>query len=339
MAIRLPDEEHSIPAFQTVQLVEIVGRWGVSEEKLLSGSGVSAWDLEDPEARIPMSTWARLVERARALTGEPGLGFYLGLQKRASAYGYLGLAATSAARLGEALDLVIRFAHVVTTSLDLRLKVDAGIASLVIDERVDIGSAREVTLVSLVVGLWQIASELAGRELPGTADLALPEPPCFDRFAHLLPNVRFDQPVTQLVFDASLLDLPLRRPDRVALLLAREQCERQLQSLGFEAALVERVRRLLPKPDGFRSLNELAALLHMSQRTLKRRLSAEGISFSALLDRERREKALLLLRSHELTLEQICERVGYSTVPNFVRAFRRWTGRTPGAYRRASRSV
>jgi AraC-like DNA-binding protein len=337
VAIRLPQEEHSLPAYQTVQLVDIVKRWGVTQEELFLSSGVSAKETEDPDARIPLSIWAALVERARALTGEPGLGFYLGLQKRASAYGYLGMAATSAATLGEALDLVIRFSHVVTTALDLRLKKESGMASLVIDERADIGSAREVALVSLVVGLWQIANELTGRELPGMADLSLAEPAYFSRFSHLLPNVRFNQPVTQLVFDAALLELPLRKPDRVALLLAREQCERKLRELGFDAALVERVRRLLPKADGFRSLQELASTLHMSPRTLKRRLSAEGISFSALLDRERREKALLLLRSPELTLEQITERVGYSTVPNFVRAFRRWTGKTPAAFRRASR--
>ncbi len=339
MAIRLPQEEYNVPAFQVVQLVDVVKLWGVTQQQLLAGSGVSDSELEDPDARISLSSWNTLIERARALTGEPGLGFYLGLQKRASFYGYLGLAATSAATLGEALELAVRFSHVVTTALDLRLKVDAGIGSLIVDERVDRGEVREVALISLLVGLWQIASDLTGRDLQGTADLAIPKPDYFERFAHVLPEVRFDQPVTQLVFDAALLEIPLRKPDRVALLLGREQCERKLQALGFDRGLVERVRRLLPKPEGFHSLNELAATLHMSPRTLKRRLSAEGESFSELLDRERREKALLLLSSRDLTLEQISERVGYSTVPNFVRAFRRWTGKTPAAFRRANRKA
>jgi AraC-like DNA-binding protein len=202
----------------------------------------------------------------------------------------------------------------------------------------DMGAARDVALMSLVVGLKQIAKALTGRDLRGTADISMPEPPYFKRFTHLVPKVRWDQPVTQLVFDSALLDLPLVVPDRVALLLAREQCEKELRALGFDGALVERARRLLPKPDGFRSLAELAEALRTSPRTLERRLAARGFNYSKLLDQERCEKALLLLRSPEITIEEITERLGYSTVPNFVRAFRRWTGKTPAAYRRGKKA-
>lgn len=57
------------------------------------------------------------------------------------------------------------------------------------------------------------------------------------------------------------------------------------------------------------------------------------MTFSALIDAERRRRALLLLRSRELSIQQIGERLGYSDVANFTRAFRRWTGKTPSAYR------
>ncbi len=328
------EEEHSFPAFQILQLVELVQRWGVTPEELLSEAGLTVAELEEPDARLPHWTVAELTERARQLTGEPGLGFYLGLQKRASVYGYLGLAASHAANLREALELAIQFSPVVTTSLEIRLKVEGGTASLVLEERVDMGAARDVMLINLVVGLKQISKALTGQDLKGTADIAMSEPDYFKRFAHLFPAVRWDQPVTQLVFDAALLDLPLVVPDRVALLLAREQCEKELRALGFDGALVERARRMLPKADGFRSLAELAEALRTSPRTLERRLAARGISYSKLLDQERCEKALLLLRSRDLTIEEITERLGYSTVPNFVRAFRRWTGKTPAAYRR-----
>jgi AraC-like DNA-binding protein len=335
MTTQRPEPEHTLPASQALQLVELVKRWHVTADELLDELGLSEAALEEPDARISLGTMAALVERARALTGEPGLGYYMGIQKRVSMYGFVGLAAMSARTSREAMELFIQFMPVITTALELRLKVEGSVAALIFDEHGDLGSAGDYAKISLLVGLSQISKTLTGQELKGSVDIALPRPSYFSRFAHLLPSVRFDQPVTQFVFDAASLDLPLIAPDRAALRLARKQCERELLALGFDGAIVDRVRRLLPKPEGFRSIDEVAGALHLSTRTLKRRLSTQQVSFSQLLDQERREKALLMLHSSEITFEDVAERLGYSTVSNFVRAFRRWTGKTPAAYRRA----
>jgi AraC-like DNA-binding protein len=135
--------------------------------------------------------------------------------------------------------------------------------------------------------------------------------------------------------DAASLDHPVVTADATALQLARQLCERALDELGFDAGLVDRVRRFIPSDQaGFRSLEQVATLVHLSPRTLKRRLAAQGVSFSALLDRERREKALVLLRSSRLGIDVVAERLDYSSASTFVRAFHRWTGTTPAAYRR-----
>jgi AraC-like DNA-binding protein len=167
-----------------------------------------------------------------------------------------------------------------------------------------------------------------------TTDLPLAKPAYFDRFAHLLPHARFDQPKLRVHFPSAALDLPLVAPDRAALLLAREACERQLSELGFERQLPLRVRRLALAASGPRSIEEVARALHLSVRTLKRKLAAEGETFTALLERERHERSLALLRDPERTLDEITQRLGYSSVPNFARAFRRWRGETPAHYRR-----
>jgi AraC-like DNA-binding protein len=124
--------------------------------------------------------------------------------------------------------------------------------------------------------------------------------------------------------------------DAAALRLAKEQCERELDALGAGETMAGRVRRLLRvEGGGFRGLEEVAVELHVSTRTLKRRLAAEAVSFSQLLDEERRSHALLLLRAPERSLDEIADRLGYSDLANFTRAFRRWTGKTPGAYRKS----
>lgn len=328
--------EHSLPAAHALHVAELVERWGVAQDRLLGELGLSAEALAEPDARLPIPACVRLVERARALTGERALGIHLGMQMRASAHGYLGFAAMSAATVREALELAMRFSPTRTTALELRLHVDGDAAALVIDERADFGPARDFVLAALVVGIWQIGNALTGQALTGTADFAFPALEYFAPFQRFA-RMRFSQPVNRLVFDASVLDLPLVLSDRVATRLAREQCERELGALRPEARLAARVRALLADGDrGFRSLEEVAARMHLSPRTLKRRLALQGVAFSTLLEEEQRDRALLLLRSPELSLDEIADRLGYSDVANFTRAFRRWTGTTPAAYRRGA---
>jgi AraC-like DNA-binding protein len=331
-------DRHSVPAAYAGQLIELAKRWGVTAADLLAGSGVSEADAHDPYGRLALPTFSALSERARLLTGEPGLGFYLGLQKRISMYGYLGFAAMSASTLRDALDMFVRFTPTLTTAVSLELEVRGPLASLVVHEFADLGSTHDMALTSLLVGMQPLGRMLTNRDLKGEyTDVALPEPPYFHRFKALVPEMRFDQPVTQIVFDARYLDLPLAQSNPSALQLARDQCERALDALGYDGNLLERARRAIStggQKETFRSLDEVAATLCVSPRTLKRRLGTYGVTFSSLLDVERREKALALLQSSKVSLESVAEQLGYSTLSSFVRAFQRWTGTTPAAYRR-----
>jgi len=317
-----------------LSLIELLKRWEVSARDLLAPFGLDESALEQPNARLPTELMREVLERARALTGEPGLGFYLGLQKRVSFYGFVGYAAMSAATLREALELAVRFTPLVTTALSMRLQQHGEIAALTIETHDDMGSARDIATFSLLIGLWQIGNALTGRELQGRVDIAMPEPSYYSRFTHLVPSARFDQPATQLVFASADLDLPLVAPDPAALRVLQKQCEESLLALGFDSTLEQRVRRMLPLADGFRSLEEVSVALAISPRTLKRKLAGRGTTFSELLDRERCERALLMLGAAHHSIDDIAQRLGYSTPPNFVRAFRRWMATTPAAYRK-----
>src|SRR4051794_37519122 len=90
------DEERSIPAVHALHLAELAGRWGVTADLLFAGLELDVAMLSDPKRRLSITTVEALVTRAKALTGEPGLGFHLGLQMRISAHGYLGFAAMAA---------------------------------------------------------------------------------------------------------------------------------------------------------------------------------------------------------------------------------------------------
>ncbi len=90
-------------------------------------------------------------------------------------------------------------------------------------------------------------------------------------------------------------------------------------------------------PRGEVGIKTVAPRLHMSERTLQRRLHAAGLSFQALLDRTRKELCLDYLSGGRISLDEIAYRLGYANTANFNRAFKRWTGQTPQAYRRRLR--
>jgi AraC-like DNA-binding protein len=332
-------DEHSLPAVHARYLVDLVKRWQISADTLLADSGLHEAMLVDPKKRISVETCVRLLERARALTGVQSLGLYLGLEMQVSAHGFLGFAAISASDVRESIELAIRFVPIVTTALGLRLRVEGGEASLLVEEHADFGSARDVVLLTLLVGIWRAGEALTGRRIEGFIDLALPEPARLEGTAPLGPRVRFGQPATRLLFDASALALPYKMADPVALQLAREQCERALGTLGLDGQVAARVGALIGGGNGskagFHSLERVATMLHVSPRTLKRQLAAEGVSFSRLIEKERHERAMMLLASPGLSIKTVAERLGYSNVANFSRAFQRWTGMSPGEHRTA----
>ncbi len=329
-------EELDLPGGYALLLVELVARWRVTPEELLEGLDLTVEQLAEAGARVTSEQIATLIRRAIGLTGEPGLAYLMGLHMRVSSHGYLGFAAMTAATAREALELAVRFAPTKTDAIGLELHVEGASASLTFEERIPLGEAREFVIVALMVGIVQMARAMVGDEVTGHADLDFPEPPYFHRFAQLLPGwVRFGQPSNRLVFDASILDRPLKMADPIGMKLALEHCERELRSLGSGGRTIAKIREILPLAVGFRSLEEVAKRMHVSPRTLKRRLADQGTSFSSILDDMRRERAMLLLGDPSLSLDAIAERLGYSDAANFTRAFRRWTGKTPGMVRRS----
>lgn len=327
----------TLPAVYVGHLLELVHRFGITDDEILSPLAIDPAVISDPAARLPLSVIEQVFSRASLLTGEPGLGIYLGLSMRPSWHGHLGFATMTASNVREAIELGTRFLPTRTTAFGLSLEVSGVEASLVIEEKGNLGRAREPLMFAMLVGLAQVASALTDVAMTrGTVDFAFPEPPYFARFRHVLHDrARFGQPSFRLAFQSAILEFPLKMADTASLRLATEQCERELQSLGFDGLLAGRVRALLGRnEEGFLDQEQVASALAVSVRTLKRRLANEGTTFTALLEDARRARALLLLHSDVLTVDQIATKLGYADGAAFSRAFTRWTGKTPGSYRR-----
>jgi AraC-like DNA-binding protein len=324
-----------LPGAYVRDLVLLVGRWKVAPEVLLADLPLTVEALRDPATRVPLTLCEAIVARAPALTHEPALAYYLGLQTKVSSHGFLGFAAMTAGTVREALELATRFASTRTSALGLALYVEGSTASLVLEERTSLGPLREFLVIALVVGIWQLGEALTGGPLDGHAEVAFAAPPVTARFpgAH---RIQFGRPAHRLVFDASTLDRTLATADPVAAKLAIEQCERELAAV-VDAGLPGRIRGLLAARAELPAVRAHARELHQSERTHNPKLGAHDTTYSAIRDDLRRQRALLLLDNRALSIGEIATKLGYSELPNFTRAFRKWTGQTPAAYRARKR--
>lgn len=324
-----------LPGAYIKDLVELTARWNVRPAELLDGLPITTAELAAPTTRVPLRVCEAILARALQLTHEPALAIHVGTQMRLSSHGFLGFAAMTAGTVREAIELACRFSSTRTSAISLTLYVEGDNATLVIEERTSLGEMREFVVLALIVGVWQLGQVLTGKVLDGVGECMFAEPPYLRGFPHGA-RLRFGCAAHRLVFSAKELELPLTSADPVAMQLAREQCERELAAV-VDAGIPTRVRAALMSADGMPSLVELAKDLRMSPRTLKRRLAEHDTTYSTLRDDVRRQRALLLLDNRGLAIGDVAAKLGYSELPNFTRAFRKWTGMTPLAYRERDR--
>jgi AraC-like DNA-binding protein len=323
----------SVAVVYVVLTLQIAEERGVSREQLLEGVDVSPELLTRPDARIPLQEYGRIIFRALQLTGDAGLGLEYGLRANLTLHGHVGFGVMSHGTLREALTFGSKYFSMRSPGFTTRCFAEGSQVVIEAREAVAYGPLRQYAFDMLLVGLTHTI-----RPFVPEAALELwfegPEPAYFARYRERLPPTRFDMGVNQVRFPIEYLDRPLGTANPVTVQLLKQHCDRELSFLGDEDRLLYRVRALLAdEQNGPLDLEATARQLAMSARTLKRKLRAHGFKFRQLVDEVRRMQSTRLLNETSLSVEEIGRRVGYAAHGNFVRAFRRWTGTTPGAFR------
>lgn len=329
--------EHGLPGVYGLLLLEVVSRFGISEQTLFAPFNFTSEQLADPAVRISLPKANELFKHALTLTGESSLGYQLGTQMRISIHGFIGYAIMSASNVTEALMLASRFIHIRVPFMHLHFSTMQPKARIqLICDDLDLEPLRQEVLIALTVGILTMGKAITGQDLFANIECDFPEPPGFEKYSKLInATIKFNQPHLVAYFDKSYLGLPLANADPLASQIAINQCEAELSAIGERKRVAMRVRDLIMQStERYPSIETIAELLHMSDRTLKRQLAAEGTSYSNVVDELRYRHAVSLLSRSDFSLEQISDELGYSDVGNFTRAFKRWTGRTPGNWRK-----
>lgn len=253
-------------------------------------------------------------------------------------YGMLCRASLGAPNLGVALKRWCRHHALLTKQLGLHLDVQGEQATLHFNLCADLGAMQELCLVTSMRYVLGYASWVVDSHIPLTAvNFPYSAPPHASAYGLMFSGpAHFSARGACFSFDARYLSLPLRRDEKAlqnmlqrALLLTVRQYKR-------DRLLVQKVRQLLKsQPSETLGTAQIAALLHVSNRTLQRRLQEEGASLIELKDEARRDRAIDLLTRSALGIKQIAQAVGYQNEKSFSRAFKAWTGKSPGEFRRA----
>jgi AraC-like DNA-binding protein len=292
--------------------------------------------LRQPGARITARQMERLSAAAMQELDDEGLGAFSRRLPWGS-YGMLARASLSSPELGLAIRRWCRHHRLLVDDIGLELVVNAGRASIAIEERVDLGAAREFCLVHVLRNIHGLACWYIDSRIPlQGASFPFQAPPHADAYPHMFAGpLQFSAERASISFDPSYLALPLRRDEKALRQMLQRALPLTVLQYRRDRLLVQRVRQALSaNPAQTHSAEGLAALLHLSARTLHRQLREEGASLQQLKDEVRRERAQELLYRSARPVKQVAAAAGFGNEKSFIRAFRQWTGLTPGEFRK-----
>jgi AraC-like DNA-binding protein len=316
-------------------------RLGLDSGDLLRAAGLTAAAIEDPDARLPAPHVDALWAAAYARVNDPLLALHAAEALPFGAYKVLDFVAASSPTAGAALRRIGAYFALV----DPRAAIEASgedPVHLVLRAR-DLGAtvppgAQLFTFTALVTRMRLCAGD-AWR--PGRVDLTSPAPP--DAAEHrrvFQADVRFGCPEARLSVPREAWEAPISGQNPALLSVLEDHARRLLAELPRSEGIPGRVRAILAEelPRGEPTVALVARRMAMSERTLQRRLREEGHTLAGLLDEVRTALAKTHLADPAVSPSEVAWLLGFSDQSVFTRAFRRWTGTTPGAFRAAARA-
>jgi AraC-like DNA-binding protein len=308
---------------------------GLPASELLGAVGLRREHLTEPDAHIPFNAHVMLLENAARALREPCFGFRLGSEIELTEAGLVAYVTLNSPDLGAALRNMCRYLVLLTEGSVGDLRQEAGEVKLLFSFADPVGTASRQLHEFGVTGMVRVCEAITGHRVRPVRVELRHDTACPMLARHLALPVAVYQPHSALVLDPASLTAPVVNADARLLELLRRYADDLLARRARKDDLVARAERWILENlhTGDVGARRLARSLGMSDRTLTRRLAADGLTPAGLVEELRQQLANKYLAERALPLGRITYLLGYSDLSAFTRAFRRWTGRTPSKWR------
>jgi AraC-like DNA-binding protein len=312
----------------------------VDPQVMVAGTDLSLEALYDQQTRVSFREAIQILSNAVDHSPTPALGLLVASRECFSDWGMLGYAIASCRYPEDAIDFSNRFYAATTNLAPMHSREEDGTYVTYVTPTFPVGRILPFLIEETFGGILNVFRALMA---PSTGKLIAPKEV---QFSYARPSyehkyveffqcpVSFNCGVNKMIWRAEDARRPFNNHNPTTAKLAVKLCEQWLSETTSEPGLVYNIRcRLLRSPGNFPSPGALATELNTSERSLSRALRKLGTSYQEILDRVREKIATEYLTTSDLRLDDIAALTGFSDAGNFHRAFRKWTGKPPSAFR------
>jgi AraC-like DNA-binding protein len=333
------------PATKLLTIVESLESEGVSPTDALRGIQIAPAALVAPSTRVSFNQTIAACRNAVRLSRDPHFAVHAGLRLHITAYGMYGFAILSSVTFRQAIKVALQYHALATPLFDISFREEHGRAewtlSSLMHPRIDLALNRflvELELASLLrVHRDVMGAAFAAKRVEVT--FAAPRGASIHAQMFGCP-VQFGRAENKLVFDAVGLDEKPQLGNPITFGEVVNCCDFLMDQMRLRVGMSGKVREvLLHNVMSPMRLEAVAMRLHMTPRTLRRRLHQERTSFRRLADDLRKRIAAKYVGETDLSMEHVAHALGFSDDASFRRAFRRWTKSGPREFRTRLRSV
>lgn len=310
--------------------------WGFTSEQVLYGTELTKEEIQQVSFRATPDQYHTIINNMINLTGNPALGIVFGSEFKISYLGVLGYAVLSSSNLRQSREVLARYHILNDQILNAVVTINNDLWRVDIAEVFPLHELIAFAIEDYTSRVVNVATYLTNKPFPILKmHLTYSRPEDMTAYdSKFNCPMFFDQPRNQLFFSTDCLENPITLANESVFHLCEQQCQVLAHKIENSSLLSVKIRDTLAKSPGeFPSLDELSCRININQRTIRRKLMNEGLTYKQILESWRRDLALQYLENTSMAPKEIGYILGYSNVSNFRRAFKNWTGKKLSDFR------
>jgi AraC-like DNA-binding protein len=319
-------------------IIAIANRSSLSVDVLLEKAGLTQEQINDPNSQLSLSQFDNVLEVMKEASKDPALGLHHGLTLQLNSLQRLGTLLATSSTLQQVFDHYAKYKDLVSPHIAFSLEQNGGYTHICYIDRLE-NNNKAIYAEIAMTSLLTIARSLSSRDhfIISEAHFRHAEPSYADEYKRIFKApVIFSSKQTKIVVNTKILEKPLLgalpEANRKIELEARAQLMQLHQSQKVSRQIIQYLEENLGQTPI--SIQDVADHLKMTPRTLQRRLRDEDTSYVLLREKVRFRFAQNYLKDDSMNMDSIADLLGFSESTNFYHAFKRWSGVSPGEFRK-----